>query len=70
VTVDDAEDSGIVAAVTGAISDRDITIRQVISDDPEFSDQAQLYLITDEALPGDLINEIRDLDFVRKIEIQ
>ncbi|MBS3761026.1 MAG: amino acid-binding protein [Halodesulfurarchaeum sp.] len=70
VTVDDAEDSGIVAAVTGAISDRDITIRQVISDDPEFSDQPQLYLITDKALPGDLINEIRDLDFVRKIEIQ
>jgi predicted regulator of amino acid metabolism with ACT domain len=69
VTVTDAEASGIVAAVTGAIAEHDITIRQVISDDPEFSDEAKLYLITAEQLPGDLINEIREMDFVRKIEL-
>ncbi|QSG15766.1 amino acid-binding protein [Halapricum desulfuricans] len=70
VTVGDAEDTGIVAAVTSAIADRDITIRQVISDDPEFSDAPKLYVITDQQLPGELINEIQAMPFVRKIELQ
>jgi len=70
VTVDDAEATGIVARVTGAIAEQDITIRQVISDDPEFSDEAKLYVITAEELPGELINEIRAMTFVRKIELE
>ncbi|QSG09477.1 putative regulator of amino acid metabolism, contains ACT domain [Halapricum desulfuricans] len=70
VTVSDAEATGIVAAVTGAIAEHGIAIRQVISDDPEFSDEPKLYVITGQPLPGELINEIRELSFVRKIELQ
>jgi predicted regulator of amino acid metabolism with ACT domain len=70
VTVTDAEASGLVATVTSAIAEEDITIRQVISDDPEFSDAPKLYVITDEELPGELINEIRSMPFVHKIELQ
>jgi predicted regulator of amino acid metabolism with ACT domain len=69
VAVTDAEQSGIVAAVTGAIAERDISIRQTLSDDPEFADEPKLYVITDEELPGELINEIRRMPFVRKIEL-
>jgi hypothetical protein len=70
VGVRDAEESGIVAAVTGAIADRDISIRQTISEDPEFTDEPRLYVITDDPLPGELINEIRDLAFVRRLELK
>jgi predicted regulator of amino acid metabolism with ACT domain len=70
VAVRDAEKSGIVATVTGAIADRDISIRQTISEDPEFTDEPQLYVITDDPLPGDLLNELRDLSFVRRLELQ
>jgi len=70
VAVRDAEEAGIVATVTSAIADRDISVRQVLSEDPEFTDEPRLYVITDEALPGDLINEIRDLGFVRRIELE
>ena len=70
VAVRDAEESGIVATVTAAIADRGISIRQTISEDPEFTDEPKLYVITDGALPGDLINEIRAMPFVRKIELQ
>jgi predicted regulator of amino acid metabolism with ACT domain len=70
VAVRDAEESGIVATVTGAIADRDISIRQTISEDPEFTDEPQLYVITDDPLPGDLLNELRDLSFVRRLELQ
>jgi predicted regulator of amino acid metabolism with ACT domain len=69
VAVRDAEESGIVAEVTGAIADRRISIRQVISEDPEFTDEPRLYVITDGEIPGDLINEIRAREFVRRIEL-
>ncbi|WP_207586613.1 amino acid-binding protein [Halomontanus rarus] len=70
VEVADAEAEGIVAAVTGVLADHGVSIRQTISEDPEFTDEPRLYLITDEDLPGELITEIRDLEFVRKIELQ
>ncbi|WP_254536437.1 amino acid-binding protein [Halomarina litorea] len=70
VYVSDAEASGIVATVTGLIADHGISIRQTVSEDPEFTDQPRLSIITDEPLPGDLINEIRGLEFVRKIELE
>lgn len=66
----DADEAGIVAAVTGLIADRGISIRQTISEDPEFTDEPKLYIITDEPLPGDLLNEIKDLSFCRKLELQ
>jgi len=69
VAVRDAEESGIVATVTGLLADRDIPIRQVITEDPEFTDEPRLYVITDEAVPGEFITELRDLEFVRRIEL-
>ena len=69
VSVRAADESGIVSTVTAAIADRDISIRQVLSEDPEFTDEPRLYVITDEVLPGDLINEIRGMPFVRTIEL-
>jgi len=69
VAVRDAEESGIVAAVTGRIADHGISIRQVISEDPEFTDEPRLYVITDDALPGDLITDLQTLSFVRRLEL-
>jgi hypothetical protein len=69
VAVGDAEQPGIVATVTGAIADHDISIRQTISEDPEFTDEPRLYVITDEPIPGNLLNEIRDMPFVRRLEL-
>ncbi len=70
VEPDDAERKGIVAGVTGLLAARDISIRQTISEDPEFTDEPRLYIVTDQDLPGEVITEIRDLEFVRKIELQ
>jgi predicted regulator of amino acid metabolism with ACT domain len=70
IEVTDAEQEGIVADVTGRLADRGISIRQTISEDPEFTDEPRLYVVTDEQLPGDLINELNDLAFVRRLELQ
>ena len=65
----DAEKSGIVAEVTSRIADRGISIRQTISEDPEFTDEPKLYIVTDEPIPGDLLNELSGLASVRRISI-
>ena len=70
IAVDSAEQVGIVATITGTLADHDISIRQTISEDPEFTDEPRLYLITDQELSGEAITAIRNLEFVRKIEIQ
>ncbi|MFP9060849.1 amino acid-binding protein [Natrialbaceae archaeon A-chndr2] len=70
VEVADAEQKGIVAAVTGVLADHDVSIRQTISEDPEFTDEPRLHLVTDQELPGDVITDLRALPFVRTLEIQ
>jgi predicted regulator of amino acid metabolism with ACT domain len=70
VEVANAGRTGIVAAITSTIADHGVSIRQTVSDDPEFTDEPRLYVVTDADLPGDLINEIRSFEFVRKIELQ
>ena len=65
----DAERPGIVAEVTGLLADRGISIRQTITEDPEFTDEPRLYVVTDDPIPGELLNELSDLDFVRRVSI-
>jgi predicted regulator of amino acid metabolism with ACT domain len=70
VQVADETQPGIVATVTTAIAERDISIRQTISEDPEFTDEPKLYVITDEPLPGALVTDLQQLPFVRKLELK
>ena len=65
----DAERPGIVAEVTGLLADRGISIRQTVTEDPEFTDEPRLYVVTDDPVPGDLLNELSDFDFVRRVSI-
>jgi predicted regulator of amino acid metabolism with ACT domain len=67
VEVAAADEAGIVAEVTGILADYDISIRQVLSEDPEFTDDPKLYVITDTELPGELLVEIRELGYVRRV---
>jgi hypothetical protein len=69
VEVDDADAPGIVARVTTLIADHDISIRQTISEDPEFTDDPKLYLVTDGDIPGDLLTDLSNLEFVRRVSI-
>jgi predicted regulator of amino acid metabolism with ACT domain len=68
VWVEDETREGIVAEITGLLADGGISIRQVISEDPEFANDPKLYLVTDERPPGDLLVAIRDLSYVRRLE--
>ncbi|MDY6818046.1 MAG: ACT domain-containing protein [Halobacteriales archaeon] len=65
-----ADRPGIVAGVTTVLADNGISIRQTISEDPEFTDDPVLYIITDDPIPGDVITEIVGLEYVRKVELE
>jgi len=69
VAVADASEGGIVADVSGLLAHREITIRQIISEDPEFTDAPRLYVITDDPIPGDALNQLHELPYVRKLEL-
>ncbi|WP_336362391.1 amino acid-binding protein [Halalkalicoccus salilacus] len=70
VAVTDAGREGIVAAVTGLLAENGISIRQTVSEDPEFTDEPRLYIVTDEPIPGNVLNELRELEFVRTLELR
>ncbi|MFC4448645.1 ACT domain-containing protein [Halorussus aquaticus] len=70
VNVNDADQPGIVATVTTMLAENDISIRQTVSEDPEFTDEPRLYIVTDDDVPGDVLNELKNLDFVHKIELK
>jgi predicted regulator of amino acid metabolism with ACT domain len=70
VYVDDPADEGIIAGVTSLLAERDVSIRQAVSEDPEFTDEPALYLVLDGDVPGRLLTEIRDLPYVRRLSIQ
>jgi uncharacterized protein len=70
IAVTDAGRKGIVASVTGLLAENDISIRQTISEDPEFTDEPRLHVVTEEPIPGEVLNELRELEFVRKLELQ
>ena len=69
IAVSSAGESGIIAEITSRLADHDITIRQAVSEDPEFTDEPRLHIITEQQVPGDLLTEFSNLAFVRSIEI-
>jgi uncharacterized protein len=64
----DAAGKGIVAQVTGIISDAGIGIRQVIADDPMF-DNPELTVITEKPVPRGLIDKILRIGGVHKVVV-
>lgn len=63
----DADAAGIVARVTDLVAEEGLSIRQVLSDDPEFADEPMLYVILDAEPSGDLLKRIHDLPHVREV---
>ncbi|ESP89551.1 ACT domain-containing protein [Candidatus Halobonum tyrrellensis] len=68
VEVGEPDEPGIVAEITGILADAGVSLRQVLTEDPEFADEAKMYIITDGEVPGDVLVEIRQVPYVRRLE--
>jgi len=66
---DDPHGIGILAGVATKISDFGISIRQCITEDPEFTEEPKLYVITESPVPGDVVDDIKQEDGVESVII-
>lgn len=65
----DASQPGILSGVANAIAEEGISIRQAIVDDPEFSEEPRLFIITERPVPPDLLPDIQSISGVLEVVI-
>jgi uncharacterized protein len=65
----DAREPGILAHVAGVMARRNISVRQAIVDDPDLSEEPRLFVITEQRVPLDVIEEIRQGRGVKGVTI-
>ncbi len=66
---EDASQTGIIASVTKKVSEKGLSIRQALAEDPGIDAQAKLTLIIEGEIPPELISEIRKLPGTRSITV-
>lgn len=64
-----ARQTGIIANVTKKVSEKGLSIRQALAEDPDISAHPKLTLIIDGEIPAELINEIRKLQGARSVTV-
>ena len=65
----DPKKPGIIAGVTSIIAKKEISIRQVIADDPELYPNPKLTVITEKEVPGELIPLFLKVEGVKKVTV-
>lgn len=63
------EGKGILASVSQLISEKDIKIRQAYAGDTEMNESPKLTIITENKVPGEIINEFLKINGVSKVSI-
>ena len=66
---DDGAEVGIISGVTKIVSESGLVIRQAVSDDPYFNEAPRLTLITDQKVPGKIVEQLRDVKGVKGVTI-
>jgi predicted regulator of amino acid metabolism with ACT domain len=69
ITPIDARIPGILAKSAKILSEKGISIRQAIVDDPELSPEPKLTLIAEKKIPGELIPKFLAIDGVAKVAV-
>ena len=66
----DARAVGILARVAEIIASQNVSIRQIIADDPYLVPEPRAVIITSDPLPGNLVNELLRVPGVREVTIK
>lgn len=64
-----SENENVLSAVTKIISEKKINIRQAYAEDIEMEEFPHLTIITNEMVPGDIINEFLKIKGVKRVSI-
>lgn len=60
---------GILSGVSQVIAEAGLSIRQAIVEDPDFTDQPRLFVVTENRVPGELIPVLQDVPGVRGVTV-
>jgi len=66
---EDAKEKGIIADVTRLISEKGLSIRQALAEDPDLTSEPRLIIIIDGEIPPELIKDLRKLPGTRSITV-
>jgi hypothetical protein len=69
ITPKDASKPGIIGSVASKIAKHGISIRQAIADDPYLTENPEFTVITDSEVSGELLNELKKIEGIKKITI-
>lgn len=70
IVASDAHQPGILAGVSQAIADAGLSVRQAIVEDPEFTEEPVLFVVTDGPVPGALIPELQRVRGVKSVTVR
>jgi len=65
----DAKEVGLLSEIASIVADHKIGIRQAVCDDPFFTEDAKLTIVTDVPIPGDLVEEVKKLSGVKSVTV-
>ncbi len=65
----DASTVGIVAEVSSMIAKENISIRQIVADDPTLFPEPKLTVITEKKVPGELLDKFLSVKGVKRVSI-
>ena len=63
----DAAKPGIIAGVMKLLADNGISVRQLITDDPDLIDNPRAIIVTTESITGDILNNIKKVSGVKAV---
>lgn len=69
ITPVNATQTGILGNVASAVAKYGLSIRQAVSDDPQFTENPKLTIITDGKIPGDLVRMLMEIEGVRRVTV-
>lgn len=69
IIVSDARQPGILAGVSKVIADGRISIRQAIVEDPDFTEEPKLFVVTESRVPGELIPLLQNVPGVKGVTV-
>ena len=64
-----ASQPGILAGVSKVIADANLSIRQAIVEDPDFTEEPKLFVVTEARVPGSVIPQLQAVPGVRGVTV-
>ena len=69
VIIPTRDQPGIIAGVSTILAKRNINIVQIIAEAPQLMTVQKMYIVVEGDVPGDVLNEIKNLEFVETLQI-